>query len=180
MSFDSVESASKTKSKDLVITEIAPVNTSVAAPDGEMRDYIELLNNSQNKINLKNYRLSDSKKAESFHKLPDYTVSPGEYCVIYCADETAVRGSNVYCNIGLNRYGETVYLADSSGVIADSLTYGRLFDGYVCGRSVSGDDSAVYFAAYTPKKKNPGKTLSKVLADPVFSKSSTYVEKDEK
>ena len=180
VSFESVESASKTKSKDLVITEIAPVNTSIAAPDGETRDYIELLNNSQNKINLKNYRLSDSKKAESFHKLPDYTVSPGEYCVIYCADETAVRGSNVYCNIGLNRYGETVYLADSSGVIADSLTYGRLFEGYVCGRNVFGDDSAVYFAAYTPKKKNPGKTLSKALADPVFSKSSSYVEKGEK
>ncbi len=177
--FDKIESAAKTKSKELVITEVAAVNTTVTAPDGKARDYIELLNNSKSKINLKNYRLSDSKKAEGFHKLPDYTVSPGEYCVIFCGDETTVKGNNVYCSIGLNRYGETVYLAEESGVIADSLEYGRLFDGYVCGRDVSGSDSPVYFASYTPKKKNKGAPLSKAPADPVFSKSSTYVKKGE-
>lgn len=179
VSFDSVESASKTKSKALVITEVAAVNTSVAAPDGKTRDYIELLNNTQKEINLKNYSLSDSKKAESFHNLPDYTVSPGEYCVIYCADETEVRNQSVYCNIGLNRYGETVYLADKNGVIADSLEYGRLFDGYVCGREISKSDSPVYFSSYTPGKRNKGEALSKALSDPAFSKSSTYVKKGE-
>lgn len=178
--FESVESAGKTKNKSLVITEVAAVNTRVAAPDGETRDYIEILNNTKSKINLKNYRLSDSKKAESFRQLPDYTVSPGEYCVIYSADETVVRGDSVYCDIGLNRYGETIYLANDNGTIADSLTYSRLFDGYVCGRDVSGDDTSVYFASYTPNRKNTGEILSKALADPVFSKSSAYIKKGER
>ncbi len=180
VSFESVESARKTKSKKLVITEVAAVNTGVTAPDGKAHDYIEVLNNTDKNINLKNYRLSDSKKAESFKSLPNRTVAPGEYCVIYCADKTDASGKNVYFDIGLNRYGETVYLADKSGVIADSLEYTRLSEGVTAGRDTDSNDSVVYFSAYTPGKKNPKKSLSKALSNPVFSKISTYLKKGEK
>lgn len=178
--FESVDSAAKTKNKELVITEVAAVNTSVKAPDGKIYDYIELLNNSEKSINLKNYKLSDSKKAESFKSLPEKTVAPGEYCVIYCADKTVATEKSVYFDIGLNRYGETVFLSDRDKVIADSFEYSRLSEGFTAGRNVDSDDSTVYFSAYTPGKRNPKKSLSKALSNPVFSKSSTYVKSGEK
>ncbi len=179
-SFDSVDSARKTKSKELVITEVAAVNTSVSSPDGEYRDYIELLNNTEKNINLKNYRLSDSKKAESFQSLPEYILAPGEYCVVYCGEETTLSNGNLYCGFGLDRYGETVYLADRNGVVVDSLEYSRLSQGVVAGRALSAADSTVYYTSYTPGKKNPAKSLLKPLSNPAFSKSSTYVKKGEK
>lgn len=179
VSFESVDSARLTKSKGLVITEVAAVNTSVEAPDGETHDYIELLNTTNKNINLKNYKLSDSKKAESFKSLPEKIVASGEYCVIYCDDETSVYGESIYFDIGLNRYGETVYLSDRSGTIVDSLEYSRLSKGVTAGRDIESDDSVVYFSSYTPGKRNPKKALSGALSNPVFSKSSTYVKKGE-
>ena len=178
--FESVESAGKSKSKELVITEVAAVNMSKKAPDGEYRDYIEVYNATKKSINLKNYKLSDSKKAESFQTLPSYVIKQGEYAVLWCADNPGFSGNAVYVNIGLNRYGETLYLSDSDGAIIDSLTYSRLSEGYVCGRKLDSSDSPVYFASYTPGKANKGQTLQSALSNPEFSKNSTYVKKGEK
>lgn len=180
VSFDSVDSARKTKSKELVITEISAVNTSFKAPDGKTRDYVELLNTTKKKINLKNYKLSDSKKPESFEQLPNYSVKPGEYVLIFCAEETKLEGDAIYVDMGLNRYGETVFLSDSDGVICDSLSYSRLSGTSTCGRDVDADDFAVYFSSQTPGKENPKSPLSKALSNPVISKSSTYLKKGEK
>lgn len=180
VAFDSIESARKTKNKELVITEVSAVNTSFKAPDGETYDYVELLNTTDKKINLKNYKLSDSKQPGSFEQLPNRSVKPGEYVLIFCGEEMKIENNAVYVDMGLNRYGETVYLSDSDGVICDSLSYSRLSDSSVCGRDVSADDSAVYFSSKTPGKANPKTSLSKALSNPVFSKSSTYLEKGEK
>ena len=104
--------------------------------------------------------------------MPEKTVAPGEYCVIYCADKTVATEKAVYFEIGLNRYGETVFLSDRDKVIADSFEYSRLSEGFTAGRNVDSDDSTVYFSAYTPGKRNPKKSLSKALSNPVFSKST--------
>ena len=178
--FGSVESAGKSKSKELVITEVAAVNMSKKAPDGEYRDYVEVYNATKKPINLKNYKLSDSKKAESFQSLPSYVIKQGEYAVLWCADAPGLSGNTVYVDVGLNRYGKTLYLSDSDGVIIDSLTYSRLSEGYVCGRMLNSSDSPVYFTSYTPGKANKGQTLQSALSNPEFSKSSTYVDKGDK
>ena len=175
VSFSSVDSARLTGSKALAITEVAAVNTSVKSPNGTYSDYIELYNASDKKINLKNYKLSDSKKAESFLKLPDRILESGEYAVVYCTDEKNAGG--ITLDIGLNRYGETVYLADSNSVIVDSLTYGRLCPGYSCGRVPGKTGDTVYFDILTPGGKNKGRVLSKALANPAFSLDSSYVKK---
>lgn len=180
LGFSSIDSAGKTKNKELAITEIAAVNTRKKAPDSEYHDYIEIYNATNKPINLKNYKLSDSKKAESFQVLPSYVIKSKDYAIIWCSDFTKSTGKSVYVDMGLNRYGSTVYLSDSDGIIIDSLTYSRLSDGYVCGRNLESSDSPVYFSSYTPGKRNPNLSLKNALSNPFFSKSSTYVEKGEK
>lgn len=175
VSFSSVDSARLTGNKALVITEVAAVNTTAKAPNGKYCDYIELYNTSNKKINLKDYKLSDSKKAESFLKLPDKALGKGEYAVIYCTDEKV--SGEITLNLGLNRYGETIYLLDKNSVVVDSLSYGRLSSGYSCGRVLSESDDEVYFSTLTPGKKNTGKALSKAIANPVFSLESSYIKK---
>lgn len=178
--FSSIDSAGLSESKELVISEVSAVNMSEKAPDGEFRDYVELYNTTRKPIDLKNYKLSDSKKAESFQALPQYIIEPGKYAVLWCADNPGVSGNNVYVDISLGRYGDTVFLSDLNGFIVDSLTYSRLSDGYVCGREFDASDSPVYFSSYTPGKANPRSSLKKPLSDPIFSKSSTYIDKGEK
>ena len=173
--FGSVDSAARTDSKELVISEVAAVNTSRRAPDGETYDYVELYNASDAPVELADYRISDSKKASSFLELPEWTLEPGEYAVVYCAD--APVWDAVSADIGLNRYGETVYLADASGTVVDSLEYKRLSDGKSCGRLLTGDTTPVYFSSLTPGEENPERGLKAAVANPVFSIGSTYVKK---
>ena len=178
--FDSVESARKTGNKAVAITEVAAVNTT--APQSsldEYFDYVELRNNTKKAINLKNYKLSDSKKSESFKTLPDKELEPGAYIAIYCGDSDRVSPTtgNIYVSYGLNRYGETVYLLDKNNVVVDTLKYSRLSSGYSAGRDIDGPDEVVYFNKLTPAAANPEKKLASALANPVLSKESTYVKK---
>lgn len=176
--FDSIDSARYTSNKSVSITEVAAVNTT-AATGGAYYDYIELHNNSKKVINLKDYKLSDSKNTESFRALPDKTVEPGNFVVIYCdnSDMVSPFTGNVYTSLGLNRYGETVYLLDKKNTVVDSLKYARLSSGYSSGRDLGGSDEVLYYSTLTPGENNPEKTLKKAIPNPEFSKSSTYLKK---
>ena len=173
--FDSVDTAARTDSKELAITELSAVNRSAKAPDGKAYDYIELYNAADRTLNLGDYRLSDSKDAARFVRLPKQTLSPGKYAVVYLTDGAA--GGALTADLGLNRYGETVYLADSSGAVLDTLTYHRLAAGQSCGRVLTGDDTPVYFQSPTPGAANADVCFDGAVPNPVFSLSSTYVKK---
>ncbi len=177
---ESVDSALYTGSREIAITEVAAVNTTVAqSVHGEYFDYVELYNTGKEEINLASYKLSDSKKAESFKQLPDKTLAPGKYIAIYCGDSDYVSSStgNIYLKYGLNRYGETVYLMNDENVIVDTFKYGRLQSGYSAGRDVNSTNEVKYYSALTPGKANSSKTLEKSLKNPEMSLSSTYVDK---
>ncbi|MBR3552223.1 MAG: lamin tail domain-containing protein [Clostridia bacterium] len=173
--FDSVDTAARTDSKELVITEVSAVNLSAKAPDGKAYDYIELYNAADRALDLGSFRLSDSKDAARFVSLPKQKLAPGAYAVVYCT-ETPVSGA-LTADLGLNRAGETVYLADKSGAVLDALTYHRLAAGQSCGRALTGDDTPVYFQSLTPGEANPDTVLSGAIANPAFSIGSTYVKK---
>lgn len=181
--FDSVDSALYTKNREIAITEVAAVNTTVPqSAQGEYFDYVELYNNTNKQLNLSNYKLSDSKKLESFKQLPDKILNPGEYIAIYCgdADYTSTTTGNIYRNFGLNRYGETVYLMNKFNEVIDTFEYASVKSGYSAGRDVKGKSTTVYYASLTPGKANPEKSLAFTLAAPVISKSSSYVKKGTK
>ena len=177
--FDTIGSARYTKNKEVVITEVAPVNTTVPQSTlDEYFDYVELYNPGSEAINLQNYKLSDSKKTESFHQLPDRTLEPGEYVAIFCGDSSYVskKTGNIYVDYGLNRYGETIYVMDNDGVLVDEFSYSRMKSGYSSGRDVNGTLDEVCFELLTPGEANPVSTLKKTLATPELSMSSTYVD----
>ncbi len=173
--FYSVDSAALADSKELLISEIAPVNTSASSPGGETADYIELYNASDRALSLADYQLSDSKNAERFLSLPKKTLAPGAYLPVWCTDEKTTGG--VVLDLGLKRFGETVYLRKKGGAVVDTLTYGRLTDGYCCGRDLHGKCEAVYFDRLTPGKANPERLLSAMLQDPAVSLNSGYVKR---
>lgn len=176
--FDSVESARYTGNREIAITEVAAVNVTNEHTDGEYYDFVEIYNSSSADVNLANYKLSDSKKAESFKQLPNRNLASGEYAVIYCGDDDYVDDSSgdIYVSFGLNRYGETVYLLDKNNVVVDALKYGRIQNGYSSGKLISGNGDVVYFSSLTPGTQNPEQELKSSLPNPEFSQPSSYLE----
>lgn len=104
------------------------------------------------------------------------TLQPGEYKVIYCADEAKVntKTGEIFLDMGLNRYGEMLYLIDPAGVVVDDFRLGRLDDGYACGLVSDTDPKTYYFTAMTPGQANPSQGLGGPSPTPVFSRSTGY------
>ena len=110
----------------LRISEVCCSNfTLMADPNnGEYEDYIELENTGTEPIRLGGYFISDRIKKRNLFRLPDLTLDPGEYLILW-ADGNGRSGEEgdkaVSLNFTLNP-GETVYLTSPHGILLDSVT----------------------------------------------------------
>jgi hypothetical protein len=73
-------------------------------------------------MSLNGYYLSDKTDNLTKWKLPDTTIAPHGYLVIW-ADEDSSQGS-LHANFKLSADGENIYLVDSYGRIADHINFG--------------------------------------------------------
>jgi len=177
--FDSIDSARYPENKELVITEVAPVNTdAIRAANGYYYDYIELYNPTEEPVSLKDYRLSDKGHLRDAVALSEVTIQPKSYFLIWCgADEARFDSQNnqIYLKMGLSRYAENIILTDNKGIVIDSVVTKRTSENSSCGRVSLKDDAVYCFDALTPKKDNPVVGLGNPAPAPVFSVSSGYI-----
>ncbi len=96
--------------QDIVINEVMSDND-FTIKDGltNYSDWIELYNRGSSLVNLKNYYLSDDLANLKKWKMPDYSLGPGEFQLIFASDkDTAV--SLGYWNSVISRGDEWKYL----------------------------------------------------------------------
>ena len=171
--FDKIGSADMCKEKEIVISELYATNPT-------SYDYIELYNPTDKPVSLSSYRLSDSPKLSKAITLDTKAViKPDSYYTIYCDNSTRYnqRTNETFIDMGLNRYGDEIYIFDEYGVIVDSIEYTSSVNGYTCGRDVKSDSTLVYFKGSSPSKKNPDKTLKPPVKTPEFDLESSFVKK---
>lgn len=108
---------------DLVINEFMARN--IVYPDefGEFDDWVEIMNNSDDPINLNGYFLSDNHGNRTRYSFPDMTLDPGEYLVIWC-DGQPEQGE-FHTEFGLQgSIGERIILVDPDTVVIDHFDFG--------------------------------------------------------
>ncbi len=134
-------------SSPLIINEILSSNNKYKKYTNSKKvsdyyDMVELYNTSDQPILLSDYYLSDGSKHLLDYRLPDVSLAPGEYMLIYCMG----RAATIYDNptdlfkvpespIELSYFGETVYLTSKDGIIIDCVTFPEMYDGVSYGRS---------------------------------------------
>lgn len=127
--FTKDDSYQKTQSRLLINEIMASDNNYLNS------DWVELYNNSENRINLNDYVLTDDiNQVDRKRILPDIYINPYEYVCILCnGNETELDKGIISINFKL-REGETVYLLNRSKEILDSalintdLSFGRQAD----------------------------------------------------
>ncbi len=117
----------------LRISEVMSVNTSILpGPYGAVSDWVELYNAGSAAIDLKEYALSDS-SLESF-PLPDKTLGPGEYLVIFLSQEDIrLRYGYDMLPFALSAAGDALYLTKAGSIedyvlipeLGADISYGR-------------------------------------------------------
>ncbi len=159
-----------------VISELCPDNFALQEDkSGNYPDYIELHNPGSLPVDLGEFCLSDDLDDLSQFPLPDISLDPGAYILIYADGSGSLREGDIYANFRLAP-GETVFLSHIEQGLLQSLA-ANVYTADVTVSSVSGS----YVAAYgTPGRSNEGAALYKAptLSAPGFSLPSGFYPED--
>jgi spore coat protein CotH len=126
----------------IVINEIMASNTAtIADPQGEYDDWIELYNVGANDVNLTGKYLSDKPDNLKKWQFPENTIlKAGEYLLVW-ADENSKSTPGIHTNFKLSADGEIVIFTDSDAngnSIMDSVNFGPQREDVSYGRYPNG------------------------------------------
>ena len=129
-------------SSPVVINELMADNTkTLADPQGENDDWIELHNASDYVVNLSGMYLSDNQNNPRKWKFPDGTqIAPGGYLIVW-ADEDGNAESGLHANFKLSKNGETVMLIDTDqrgNQVLDAIEFKTQGEDVALGRAPNG------------------------------------------
>jgi hypothetical protein len=159
----------------LVINEIMQSNVECIMDDiKEFPDsWVELYNNSDQTVNLKDYKISNKNKEKKAWQLPDKELKKGEYIIIYC-DKEGKEDNRLHPDFRLESgKGATLYLFYNKEVV-DSLPGDMKkmpAPDVAFGRKTDGAEEWGYQLTPTPGKANTGEICDNkhILGTPIFS-----------
>ena len=152
----------------LLISEVMPSNASyLVQSDGKCYDWVELMNISDEPLNLKDYSLSNDPDYLQMMQLPDRILEPGQRILIICSGNTDLSGATIHAPFTLSRKESWVYVVNAKGGFSDFIhIYDVPYQGSV-GR-VPGQSGTYYFTKPTPGTEN-GTGVAFISATPAFT-----------
>lgn len=151
--------------KGLIISELMSANLSyIKGPYGRTCDWVELYNNSDASINLKDYGISTDSSDLGKYTLPDKTLGPGKYTVILLSERPdAVKSGYSHLLFNLSSAGETLFIS-KDGAVVDYAISPELPADTSFGR-VNGNDGFAVMTTPTPGSVN-GSGTAEMSATP--------------
>lgn len=138
----------------LVLSELAPYNSSYAKQNGEYYDWVELLNTSASPVELSDYYLGDDIRSIRDFSLPAVTLAPGERFTVFCSGDASLTNDRyVHAPFELGSDGDAVYLYLKSGELSDRVYIQDVPLNGSIGRSDAGS-GFFYFTSPTPGESN--------------------------
>ncbi|MFZ7138530.1 MAG: lamin tail domain-containing protein [archaeon] len=150
---DSAGADQTSNRSDLVINEFMADNgITIASPDGNSPDWIELYNTGSETIDLTGMYLTDDLNDPTRWQFPEATtLGPNEYLLVW-ADR---NGGELYASFALDANGEEIGLYDSDGLtLIDSVVFLKQIQDVSYGRIPDGGSSWNYLLSVTPGYSN--------------------------
>lgn len=123
---------------------------SIIDTDGDRSDFCELYNQGQSALSLKGWYLSDDPGKLEKWALPDITLEPGAYLLVFLSGKDRTEGE-LHASFSLS-VGETLTLYNSADGTYDALYIPETWEGVSVGRDETG--AAVYYGMPTPGYAN--------------------------
>ena len=165
----SVASPVSTVHAQLVINELMQSNIDCVMDNiNEFPDsWVELYHSGTTAVNLNSFSISDENDPKTAWTLPNKTINPGAYILVYCDKEETGLHTPFRLESGK---GGAVYLF-SNGTLIDQVEglKKQPAPNIAYGRKTDGSDSWGYMAEPTPGASNCGETCKDILGAPVFS-----------
>ena len=143
----------------IVVNEfMADNSTTIADPNGEYDDWIELYNPTATSITLTGKYLTDKKDNLTKYQFtqPNLVLNPNEFLLIWCDEQQEQQG--IHTNFKLSASGEFIALVDADGVsVIDSLSFGAQSTDISFGRFPDGTNN---WSMLFPTPGNPNSLTS--------------------
>ena len=108
----------------LEITEIMPSNKATIMDSfGNFSDWIEIQNTGSIPAVLSDFYITDDIENMQKAKLPEITLDPGEYAILFASDTECVNGDEIHLPFKLSKEGETVFITRNDGILVSTLSY---------------------------------------------------------
>lgn len=158
------------KEATLLINEVMNNNKSFLPQNGyKFYDWIELYNNSDEAIHLKDYTLATDSKGQRY-SLPDVVIQPKAYYVVMASGDVNLSNQN-YTHLDFKiSDSESIYLYKDKKVI-DAVMIGNVPINYSYGR---GEFGFYYISNPTPNSANNIGVLDIALAPTISKESGVY------
>jgi hypothetical protein len=114
-------------STPVVINEVMASNAgTIADPQGEFDDWIELHNVTDTEVDMSGWHLSDEPNNPRKWRFPDGTKIPSRGFLLVWADEDGLDTPGLHASFKLSAEGEAIFLTDTDAnqnAVLDSLDY---------------------------------------------------------
>lgn len=157
------------------INEVLPKNKyDITDADGDRSDWLELYNASSEPVSLLGYYISDSLSNPAKCALPDVTLEPGEYKLIFLSGKDRREGDELHASFKFSSSDDGIFLINYAELARDHIELPEgLNDNVSIGR---GDDgSLLYYAKPTPGAKNTTNGFTTHIGVGGFNPSSVYI-----
>ncbi|RLD66419.1 MAG: hypothetical protein DRI95_06760 [Bacteroidetes bacterium] len=162
----------------IIINEILASNTTtnLDSYSKNFLDWIELANNSNKRISIGGWYLTDKLKKPTKWKIPAYVSIEARGYKLFWADNKNISN---HTNFKLNVEGESIYLFNKDSVLVDSVLFPPQVSDISYGRISETNYQWQYFHEPTPNKANPLTGVEKLeFADePLFSENAGFYKK---
>lgn len=128
----------------LTLNEVSPY-------PGQGFAWAELYNASDAEIDLSGYYISDRAAEPMLYRLPDYTLAPGGYVLLYFSDEATLEADGLPIGFSIGSLDTTLLLSDTAGRLIDELSWEN---GIPKGISVINGTDEISYSVPTPLAEN--------------------------
>lgn len=113
----------RTPRDEIVFNEIMASNKfSVADKKGNYSDYVELLNTTEQTINLRDYGLTTDETKPFMWRFPSYDLKAGEAVLVFADGTGQNDGNELHAPFKIAKTGEPLFLASVAGYIVATVT----------------------------------------------------------
>ena len=144
VTFDYIVSLTAATNTSVVLNEFMAANTNtIADPQGEFDDWIELRNLNQEAVDLTGLYLTDNATNPRKWPFPTGTTVPANGYLLIWADEDGMATPGLHANFKLAAGGEEILLIDTdanNNQVLDSITFGSQTDDVAYGRTAADAD----------------------------------------
>lgn len=142
----------------LLLNEYMTVNKSFPDSDGDLPDWIELINTGTEPISLLGFQLSDDSSQPDKWVFPDVTIAPGGLLVVWLSGKSKVYDptdpTSLQAGFKLSETDTDLLLSDSRGLAVIRQDLEALPDNVSKGREPGNADNWLYFPQATPGEAN--------------------------